>query len=67
MVDPKISIHQIQEEKCDMESVKFIVNILEQLCEEAALSGVDEVKMVIDSAFKMCLAAHYMLLRENLY
>ena len=47
------------------ESLGMIVSALEYLKEEAKQSGVEEVEVVIDSTFKICMTIYYMFLRGD--
>ena len=51
------------DETYDFEKMQHIVSALDFLRQEAANTGVDDIKTIVDSAFKMVLSAYTLVLR----
>ncbi len=49
----------------DKDGLKTIVSALEYLKEEAARSKLDDIEMIIDCAFKLCLSIYCLQLRGD--
>ena len=52
-------------EPCDFRKIENIVCALDFLRGEAAKTGVDDVKTIVDSAFQMVLSAYTLVLRYH--
>lgn len=51
------------DETYDFEKIQNIVSALDFLRQEAANTGVEDIKTIVDSAFKMVLSAYTLVLR----
>ena len=49
--------------ECDFEKIENIISALDYLRGEAAKTGVDDLRAIIDSAFHMVLTAYTLMLR----
>lgn len=49
----------------DCTKLEHIVSALEYLHGQAALTGCEEIRMIVESTFKTVLAAYYLILRDR--